>query len=71
MGNQLHPVFQEICDGLINKDKVIKDDYLSYKDFEAKVKEILSWECGIGTTVGEEIEWKTKEIVKLTKKGDR
>ena len=40
-------------------------DYLSYKDFELKVKEILDWDGGIGSTDQELIRWKTHEIMKL------
>ena len=40
-------------------------EYLSYKDFELKVKEILTWDGGIGSTDQELIKWKTHEIMKL------
>ena len=40
-------------------------EYLSYKDFELKVKEILTWDGGIGSTDQDLIKWKTHEIMKL------
>uniref|UniRef100_A0A6M3IV94 Uncharacterized protein n=1 Tax=viral metagenome TaxID=1070528 RepID=A0A6M3IV94_9ZZZZ len=40
-------------------------EYLSYKDFELKVKEILGWDGGIGSTDQDLIKWKTHEIMKL------
>ena len=40
-------------------------EYLSYKDFEIKVKDILTWDGGIGSTDQDLIKWKTHEIMKL------
>lgn len=40
-------------------------EYLSYKDFELKVKEILGWDGGIGSTDQDLIKWKTHEIMNL------
>jgi len=39
-------------------------EYLTIREFEKKVAEILKWQPMIGTTVQDEINWKTHEIMK-------
>ena len=41
--------------------------YLTLKEFNKRVTEILSLEAMIGSTVQDEIRWKVNEIMKLTR----
>jgi len=40
-------------------------EYLTIRQFEEKVVEILKWQPMIGATVQQEIKWKTHEIMKV------